>query len=74
MQTFDILPKIHHPGVNQFDRVISGTVLAFRTLKGMVQQNYNAVDGVNYSADMKRFTHRRCKKLRSCQLLDDEKE
>ena len=37
------------------------------------QQKYEAITGVNYRADTKRFTHRRCKKLTSCQSLDDAK-
>ena len=40
---------------------------------GMIQQNYNMTDRVNYGADAKRFTHRRCKKLTSCQFLDGAK-
>ena len=33
----------------------------------------NVADRVNYRADAKRFTHRRCKKLTSCQFLDGAK-
>ena len=44
-----------------------GTILTIRSKVGMMQQNYNVTDRVNYRADAKRFTHRRCKKLTSCQ-------
>ena len=49
-----------------------------RTKMGMIRQSYNRRDGINFSADAKRFTHktkkknnimsilRRCKKITSC--------
>ena len=40
----------------------------------MIKQNYNVTDRVNYRADAKRFTHRRCKKLTLCQFLDGAKK
>ena len=40
----------------------------------MIQQNYKVTDRVNYRADAKLFTHRRCKKLTSCQFLDGVKK
>ena len=42
-----------------------GAVFTIRTKVGMIKQNYNVLDGVNYRADAKRFTHRP-----SCQFLD----
>ena len=50
-----------------------GTVLAMRTKVGTIEQNSNVIDGVNLRAEAKRFTHRRCKVLTSCQFLDDAK-
>ena len=41
---------------------------------GMIQQNYNVTDRVNYRANAKRFTYRRCKQLTSCQFLDGAKK
>ena len=40
-----------------------GMVLTIRTEEGMIQQKYNVIDGVNYGADMDKFTHtgRQCK-------------
>ena len=38
-----------------------GTISTIRSKVGMIQQNYNMTDQVNYRADAKRFTHRRCK-------------
>ena len=72
MQTFDIvLKKMHRPSVNRFDGAI---FLTIRTKVMMIKQKYEAITGVNYRADTKRFTHRRCKKLTSCQFLDDAKK
>ena len=48
--------------------------LTIRTKVVMIQQKYEAITGVNYRADSKRFTHRQCKKLTSCLLLDDAKK
>ena len=60
MQTFDIvLKKIHGPGVNRFDETFSCYGLTITT-KVMIQQKYEAITGVNYRADMKRFTLRQC--------------
>ena len=50
-----------------------GTILSIKSKVGMMQQNYNVTDLVSYGADAKRFTHRRCKKLTSCQFLDGAK-
>ena len=47
--------------------------LTIRTKVVMIQQKYETITEVNYRADTKRFTHRRCKKLTSCQFLDDAK-
>ena len=40
-----------------------GMVLTIRTKEGMIQQKYNMTDGVNYRADINKFTHtsRQCK-------------
>ena len=32
-------------------------VLTIRTKEWMIQQKYNVTDGVNYRADMNKFTH-----------------
>ena len=64
MQTFDIMSKqyiilVETDSMGLFCR----TVLTIRSKMGMIQQNYNMTDRVNYGADAKRFTHRQCKKL-----------
>ena len=53
--------------------IFSWYALTIRTKVTMIQQNYKTITGVNYRADTKRFTHRRCKNLTSCQFLDDAK-
>ena len=56
MPTFDFVPKVHCPDVNQFDGVICWHGLNIRTKVGVVQQKYSMIDG--YRADKKQFTHR----------------
>ena len=51
-------PKIHRPYVNQFDEVTFWNGFDYQ-----MQQKYTVIDGVNPSADKRRFT--------SCQFLDD---
>ena len=55
-----------------------GMFFTARTRMGMIQQSYNEIDGINFRADAKRFTHktkkkdnimsivRRCKKITPC--------
>ena len=55
-----------------------GMFLTTRTKMGMIRQSYNGIDGINFRADAKRFTHktkkknnimsavRRCKKITQC--------
>ena len=58
---------------NRFDGDIFLAWLTIRTKVVLIQQKYEAINGVNYRADKKQFTHRRCKKL-TCQFLDDAKK
>ena len=53
---------------NRFDRDIFFVWFDYQNQSG------EALTGVNYRADKKQFTHRRCKKLTSCQFLDDAKK
>ena len=58
MRTFDIvLKKMHCPCVNRFDGdiVLVQFDLTIRTKVVMIQQKYEAITGVNYRADTKRF-------------------
>ena len=50
--------KIHCPGVNRFDGLISWYGLTIRTKVGIVHQKYNMTDGANSRADTKQFKHR----------------
>ena len=65
MQAFDIVSKKYNV-LMSIDSMglFYGTVLTIRTKMEMTQQNnYRVINRVNYRADAKRFTHRRCKKL-----------
>ena len=37
--------------------LLFGMILTIRTKEGIIQQQYNVIDGVNYRADMNNFTH-----------------
>ena len=74
MQTFDIVSKNTSPKCKSIQRGYSfGNVLIIRTKLVMIQQNYYLIDGVNYRAYTKRFTHKQLQKLTSCQFLEDAK-
>ena len=45
-----------------------GMFFPARTKMGMIQQSYNEIDGINFRAYAKRFTHKTKKKDNMCQL------
>ena len=51
MQTIDIVLVL-------IDLLFYGMVLTKRTKVGPIQQNYNIIDGINFRAVAKRFTHK----------------
>ena len=48
---------------SRFDRLFYGMFLTTRTKMGMIRQSYNWIDGINFGADAKRFTHKDKEKI-----------
>ena len=69
MQTFDIVSKKYIILV-QIDSMVLfyGVFLTTRTKMGMIRQRYNGIEGINFRANAKRFSHKTKKKITSCQL------
>ena len=53
---------MHHPGVSGSMVLFYGMFLTTRTKMGMIRESYNGIDGINFRADAKRFTHKAKKK------------
>ena len=78
MLLFVVFPSyelMHFPSVSQFNGNIFLVLygLTITTKVEMMQQNYDVITGANYRADTEDFTQRRCKKLTSCQFLENTK-
>ena len=50
-ETFELVLEWSHDAKND------SMVLTTRTKVGMIRQNYNSIDGINSSAEAKRFTY-----------------
>ena len=51
-----------------------GMVLTTRTKVGMMRQNYNMIDGINFRAEAKQFTHKTMQKYNMMSILRRSKK
>ena len=64
MQTFDIMKKIHRPGINRFDGVILWYGFGYKNKSG---DDMTKLDVINFRAEVK-IHIRPIQKIMSCQF------